>query len=108
MSPVELTGGGLGGEGGAKSYDGEKARSSIKHSILSGWTNALLCVPRAYFGCALDLQGALAEVGVLNAQAQLSVPKYQQEFIYFTAPDKRSFRVCNNQKSECLSWIKKI
>jgi hypothetical protein len=63
--------------------------------------------PRAYFGCTLDLQGALAEVGVLNAQAQLSVPKYQQESIFFTTPPKRSFRVCKNEKSEGLSCIKK-
>jgi hypothetical protein len=40
------------------------------------------CRPRAYFGCTLDLQGALAEVGVLNAQAQLSAPPYQQESIF--------------------------
>ncbi len=35
VSPVELTEGG-GGGGGAGSYDGEKAWSSINHSILSG------------------------------------------------------------------------
>ncbi len=34
-SPVELTDGRRGG-GGVKSYDGEKAWSSINHSILSG------------------------------------------------------------------------
>jgi hypothetical protein len=36
VSSVELTDGrgGLGGGGGAKSYDGEKALSSLKHSIL--------------------------------------------------------------------------
>jgi hypothetical protein len=40
VSPVELTDG-IGGEeggGGAKTYDGEKAWSSINHSILSGWS----------------------------------------------------------------------
>ncbi len=67
----------------------------------------IAAAPRAYFGCALDLQGALAEVGVLNAQAQLSVPKYQQESIYFTTPPKRSFRVCKKEKSEGLFCIKK-
>jgi hypothetical protein len=50
------------------------------------------CASRAYFGCALDLQGALAEVGVLNAQAQLSVPPYQQEFIYFTSVQQLKIR----------------
>ncbi len=35
-------GGGPGGGGRAKSYIDEKAPSSIKHVILSGWTNALL------------------------------------------------------------------
>jgi hypothetical protein len=37
---IELTdgqGGGRGDGGGAKSYDGEKAWSSIIRSILSGW-----------------------------------------------------------------------
>jgi hypothetical protein len=43
--PVELPDGrgeGLGGWGGAKSYDSEKARSSINHSILSGYTAEIL------------------------------------------------------------------
>ncbi len=38
MSPVELTegeGGGVGGGAGAKSYDDEKAWSTMNHSILS-------------------------------------------------------------------------
>ncbi len=41
MSPVELTDdrGGEGGGGGAKSYDGETARSAINRSILSGFNN---------------------------------------------------------------------
>jgi hypothetical protein len=35
VSPVELTDGTGGGRGGAKSYDDEKAWSSINYSILS-------------------------------------------------------------------------
>jgi hypothetical protein len=41
VSPVELTDGRGGGEesgGGAKTYVGEKAWSSINPSILSGWS----------------------------------------------------------------------
>ncbi len=57
MSPVELTEGWKGGGGVAKSYDDEKALSSIYHSILPGvgerqgvWRGTAVSLVNCVFG----------------------------------------------------------
>ncbi len=108
VSPVELTDGRVGGK--AKLYDGEKAWSSIKHSILPVQDK------RAVDGCALSgrtiqgRRGLLPQLFRERAQSH-QVPQMKQIPVRFNVlfkgtRQRESFLSCLlNQLLIKLSWI---